>query len=552
MVLMALLMGCSPTPASVQLLTPTLAETRTVRQAAIATRDALATLSVTSQPPTQTPDIQASIVAEITQLHLEDLTGTASSMPSATPTPIHTPTPADTATSAPIDFDVSPISNAAWTPIERQFAGVPMVLLPKGCFLMGTADGSNNEQPAHQVCFDSAVWVDKYEVWQDQYNRFGGQKSIAHDPQDDFSPVSQITWTEANAYCALRSGRLLTEAEWEYAARGPDGASYPWGEEFRPDALGISVNPLPVGTFSAGVSWVGAFEWVGNVSEWTNSAYVPYPYQAQDGRESGEVKPDTLMILRGGLPPYNALNTRATARFYTQAGHVLKSVGLRCLIETATPATLLARAGTTLALSPISLTPVADSLPFIVTEAYGGINLRAEASTRSNVLRVLVTGAQGFVTGRSAAWYKIQLADGLPGWISMSVSSQLLIDGDVMSLLYYDVEVRVAPTTVRTATPLPPPTSSGGGSQPPTNAPQITNTFVPQPPTAVPPTGVPPTVRPPTQVPTSYSTITDVPPPPPTDVPPPSPTDVPTEVPPPPPTAEPPTPPPWATATPVF
>ena len=79
-----------------------------------------------------------------------------------------------------------------------------------------------------------------------------------------------LTWFEAEAYAAWRGGRLPTEAEWEYAARGPKSTVYPWGDAFDREEANVlnSVAPQPVGSYPTGASWVGAEQLSGNVWEW--------------------------------------------------------------------------------------------------------------------------------------------------------------------------------------------------------------------------------------------------------------------------------------------
>jgi formylglycine-generating enzyme required for sulfatase activity len=90
-------------------------------------------------------------------------------------------------------------------------------------------------------------------------------------------PVVLITWDEAVAYCTWAGGQLPTQEEWERAARGTDGRSYPWGENFtlvhantRESGLG---GPTPVGIFIEGKSPTGVLDIAGNVWEWTASDY---------------------------------------------------------------------------------------------------------------------------------------------------------------------------------------------------------------------------------------------------------------------------------------
>jgi formylglycine-generating enzyme required for sulfatase activity len=229
-------------------------------------------------------------------------------------------------------------NQSGWTQVERDFDGVPMVLVPKGCLRMGSVTGDDDERPVHEVCLEP-FWIDKTEVTQRQFREHGGVKASANAFSGDDRPVESITWFEARDFCALRGGRLPTEEEWEYAARGPNSLDYPWGDELvdakavfaRSDESGTA----DVGSLPAGASWVGALDMSGNVWEWTATEYLDY---AEDGYvEDGEPASSSTVVqrvLRGG----SWVNTftgylRTSLRFWYMADHPDVDSGFRCVRE---------------------------------------------------------------------------------------------------------------------------------------------------------------------------------------------------------------------------
>ena len=190
--------------------------------------------------------------------------------------------------------------NEEWTPQERDFDGVTMVLVPAGCFMMGSND-AYGEQPVHEQCFDTPFWIDKYEVTQAQFAQFNGQKANANRFTGDNLPVETIIWFEARDFCELRGGRLPTEREWEYAARGPSNLIYPWGNDFVANNVVYVDNSndqtAPVGSRPDGVSWVGALDMSGNVWEWVSSLYESYPYTSNNESDNDN---SSARMRRGG------------------------------------------------------------------------------------------------------------------------------------------------------------------------------------------------------------------------------------------------------------
>lgn len=232
--------------------------------------------------------------------------------------------------SAPTQMSVpelTPVAhNADWTPITQSFDGVDMVLVPPGCFTMGNDDGRRDERPANQVCFDKAFWIDRTEVTNAEYGS-EGHFSGANRPHEN------LLWSEARDFCVARGGYLPSEAEWEYAARGPDSLIYPWGNELISQNLvfdrNTPANTADVGSRPSGASWVGALDMSGNVFEWTNSIYERYPYDPTDGREDPN---DTTSprVYRGGNQSYIDYGVAASTRFRLDPTERDWFLGFRC------------------------------------------------------------------------------------------------------------------------------------------------------------------------------------------------------------------------------
>lgn len=192
--------------------------------------------------------------------------------------------------------------NDDWTPYSEEVNGVQMALVPAGCLQMGAIAGNSDERPVHEVCFDEPFWIDVYEVTNEQF----GSILCADFSADPDQPRICVDWSDALAHCEARGARLPTEAEWEYAARGPDGLMYPWGDAFAENNAVWGYNsdrkPAEVGSKPEGVSWTGAYDLSGNAWEWVSDWYSETYYATL---ADGVVNPQgpaggTYHVLRGG------------------------------------------------------------------------------------------------------------------------------------------------------------------------------------------------------------------------------------------------------------
>jgi formylglycine-generating enzyme required for sulfatase activity len=255
-----------------------------------------------------------------------------------------------------------------------------MIAIPGGSFFMGSDEGLPFEKPAHQVSLQPFC-IDEFEVSLERYRscseagrckRAGTTNEWATITEKDHKtfdplcnirepeerakhPVNCVDWEMAQKFCREQGGRLPTEAEWEFAARGPDGRKYPWGDDDpaadRLNACGKECvawgqkhgveeksmydaddgfpNTAPVGSFPKGASRYGVQDVVGNVWEWVADWYGEYGKDEQTepkGPESGDEK-----VIRGGS--WNgsyASWVRPTFRYKDAPTKRSYGIGFRC------------------------------------------------------------------------------------------------------------------------------------------------------------------------------------------------------------------------------
>ena len=281
----------------------------------------------TAEPTEDTVVIIATLEPTVTAT---DTTIPPTSTMMATPVPANTETstPRPTATKNPNIQPSNPTLGSVWV---RPKDMMTMVYVPPGTFPMGLEDYENGvELPLHNVTLDG-FWIDRTEVSNAQFadflNEIGNQQEegvawlliAGNDAQieeqnGEFGaktetadhPVADVSWYGAAAYCDWAGGELPTEAQWAYAARGPQGSTYPWGEE-RPTCnlaqyAECDGDTVPVGSLPQGASWAGALHMAGNVWEWVNDWFV-----WGDNPDSPAINPtgpaagsDRQKVLRGG------------------------------------------------------------------------------------------------------------------------------------------------------------------------------------------------------------------------------------------------------------
>ena len=290
--------------------------------------------TATAVPPTRTP-----------------IPSTATAIPPTATTvpPTRTPVP-PTVTPVPPSNTPLPPTNTALPVIppgmlRTDSRGISQVWVPAGCFQMGSdpavdKDAAEEEQPQHEACITRGFWLDQFLVTNEAYNEFvkdGGytkkdywsdagwswlQTKKIKGPQnfskfgDPKQPRVGVSWYEADAYARWRAGRLPTEAEWEYAARGPNSLIYPWGNAWDKTRANVqSKGVSPVDAFTGGKSWVGSYDMAGNVWQWEADWYLDTYYQQKAKADPPGPTSGDLRVLRGGAWDYTQTYARSANRY---------------------------------------------------------------------------------------------------------------------------------------------------------------------------------------------------------------------------------------------
>jgi serine/threonine-protein kinase len=268
-----------------------------------------------------------------------------------------------------------------------------MVYVPAGPFVFGSLDPAQalaklgnragDEHPVREVWLD-AFWIDRTEVTNADFARFVAETRRVTIPEQNGSgwvwlptgwaavpgaswrhptgegssiegrddhPVVQVSWFDADAYCAWAGRRLPTDAEWEKAARGTDARAFPWGSEFDPARLNYCdrscpipsdrrdashddgfAYTAPVGSFPQGASPYGALDMAGNAWEWTADWYHPDSYAFASPRNPRGAWPGRMRerAMRGGSFAAERGYTRVTSRSYDPPDTSWFGVGFRC------------------------------------------------------------------------------------------------------------------------------------------------------------------------------------------------------------------------------
>ena len=261
--------------------------------------------------------------------------------------------------------------------ISKKRSNSPMIRVPVGTFKMGSSFVENkrylkkclkydkscelwwfsDEYPDRLIFLDS-YWIDIYEVTNEKYlefvlatgHRFALDETCDSDkcrdgnlwqgasfpPRIERQPVTQVSWSDADAYCRWRGKRLPSEAEWEKAARGPSGNIYPWGSGSPKNRATYGrkwrgvFTMTDVGAYSRGVSLYGLHDMAGNVWEWVDDWYDLKYYSWRRKKNPRGPAEGKFKVVRGGSWVNYPDSLRSSFRRWSQPEVRFNDTGFRC------------------------------------------------------------------------------------------------------------------------------------------------------------------------------------------------------------------------------
>jgi formylglycine-generating enzyme required for sulfatase activity len=262
--------------------------------------------------------------------------------------------PAASAAPAPVAA-LSPMQEKALKPNRpfKECAHCPeMVVVPAGKFSMGSPASepgrSADEGPQHTVTLARPFAVGRFEVTFDEWGACAADGGCnGYQPSDEGwgrgrRPVVNVSWDDANAYAAWlskktgKSYRLLSESEYEYAARAGRQTAYPWGNAVGTNKANChscgsrwdARETAPVGSFAANA--FGLYDMVGNVREWTEDCYHDsYNGAPADGSAWTEGANCYNRVVRGGSWLLAPAFLRTASRYWFTADYRLRYLGFR-------------------------------------------------------------------------------------------------------------------------------------------------------------------------------------------------------------------------------
>jgi len=224
--------------------------------------------------------------------------------------------------------------------------GLKYVWIPSGTFQMGCSPGDSecdvDKMLSHQVRITKGFWIGQTEVTVEAFSRFVNQNGRQMPPSPSFNPgwsnrampIVYVSWDDAQSYCQWAGGRLPTEAEWEYAARGGSPqARYGALDEV---AWYSSNSSQAHAVAQKRANWFGLFDALGNVSEWVSDWYGADYYQNSPPSDPPGPASGQYRVLRGGSFDSGG-GLRVSVRGEGGPGNRGSNVGCRCLWEVVNP-----------------------------------------------------------------------------------------------------------------------------------------------------------------------------------------------------------------------
>lgn len=234
--------------------------------------------------------------------------------------------------------------------------GLSYVLIPSGSFMMGAVpadkDAEPYERPQHEVTISKRFYLAQMPVTVDAYRRFADDQELEMPQAPQFNggwsrgdhPIVRVTWQEAKAYCKWAGGRLPTEAEWEYAARGGrEDLKFPNGKGLNREQAKYRVRTRktllytePSGDYP--VNGYGLLHMVGNVSEWVADRYDSDEYGRRKTKRSrtdpsGPVQASGSVVVRGGSWRDRRDDLRVSNRIGLAPETSSRTIGFRCALD---------------------------------------------------------------------------------------------------------------------------------------------------------------------------------------------------------------------------
>jgi formylglycine-generating enzyme required for sulfatase activity len=220
--------------------------------------------------------------------------------------------------------------------------------IPAGSFSMGCSDGDKecyeDERPAHMVQITKDFWIGQTEVTVAAFRRYAEIKGVPVPPDQkaDKYPVMAVIWDEANAYCTWAGGRLPTEAEWEYAARGGT-TTVRYGDLNAIAWTSTNSQHMPHEVAKKMPNAYGLYDMLGNAWEWVADWYGSKYYEHSAAADPpGPPTGDTLIqkgidmpvkVIRGGAWIGFPGVARASYRYWFIPALRVANIGFRCVLK---------------------------------------------------------------------------------------------------------------------------------------------------------------------------------------------------------------------------